>query len=103
MICDWHYDCLDQTAVYFAMKGLSVVTCSWRMPANAVEQVKDLINSRIRSTPELNNRYQGVMQTIWSGLGSFTDEFYGRKVAGKESETACFKLLFDTLNNTPTP
>jgi len=29
VICDWHYERADQTAVYFAMKGLDVVTCSW--------------------------------------------------------------------------
>jgi N-acetyl-beta-hexosaminidase len=27
MICDWHYERPDQTAVYFAMKGFRVVTC----------------------------------------------------------------------------
>src|SRR4030042_145752 len=37
MICDWHYERPDQTPVYFAMKGLSVVTCPWRMPENAVK------------------------------------------------------------------
>ena len=30
IICDWHYERPDQTPVYFAMKGLSVVTCPWR-------------------------------------------------------------------------
>src|SRR5258707_12078441 len=28
VICDWHYARADQTAVYFAMKGLDVVSCS---------------------------------------------------------------------------
>jgi len=101
MICDWHYERPDQTAVYFAMKGLSVVTCPWRKPANAIEQVKDLMNSRSRATPEIKARYQGMMQTIWSGSGSFLDEFYGKKVAGPESETACFKALFEEINKVP--
>lgn len=101
MICDWHYERPDQTAVYFAMKGLSVVTCPWRKPENAVEQLKDLVNSRNRATPELKVRYQGMMQTIWSGLGGFLDEFYGKKVVNGDSEVACFKALFSEINNIP--
>jgi len=31
VICDWHYVRADQTAVYFAMKGLDVVSCSWKI------------------------------------------------------------------------
>ncbi|HET6559468.1 MAG TPA: family 20 glycosylhydrolase, partial [Prolixibacteraceae bacterium] len=34
IICDWHYERPDQTAVYFATKGLNVVTCPWRNPEN---------------------------------------------------------------------
>lgn len=98
MICDWHYDRPDQTAVYFAMKGLSVITCPWKKPDNAVAQVRDLVNSRKQATKELKPRYQGMMQTIWSGAGSFLDEFYGKKTAGPESESACFKALFAEIN-----
>src|SRR6266404_4902244 len=29
VICDWHYERADPTAVYFAMKGLQVVSCPW--------------------------------------------------------------------------
>src|SRR4030066_1115366 len=43
MICDWHYERPDQTPVYFALKGLSVVTCPWRMPENAVKQAQDMV------------------------------------------------------------
>lgn len=103
MICDWHYERPDQTAVYFAMKGLSVVTCPWRKPDNAVAQAKDLVNSRKQATPELKSRYQGMMQTIWSGAGSFLDEFYGKKPASVESESACFRTLFAEINNNQMP
>jgi hypothetical protein len=27
VICDWHYNRADKTSVYFAMKGLRVITC----------------------------------------------------------------------------
>lgn len=98
MICDWHYDRPDQTAVYFAMKGLSVVTCPWKKPDNAIAQTRDLLNSRKYATAALKPRFQGMMQTVWSGANSFLDEFYGRKEAGSESESACFKALFNEIN-----
>src|SRR5690606_35733572 len=79
MICDWHYDRPDQTAVYFAMKGLSVITCPWKKPDNAIVQTRDLLASRKYATSALKPRFQGMMQTVWSGANSFLDEFYGRK------------------------
>ena len=94
MICDWHYERPDQTPVLFAMKGLSVVTCPWKKAENAVAQAQDMERFRKAATPELKERYQGMMQTIWSGNSTFLDEFYGRKPAGAESESACFKTLF---------
>ncbi len=99
MICDWHYERPDQTPVLFAMKGLSVVTCPWKKGENAVVQAQDMQRFRKNATPELKDRYQGMMQTIWSGNSSFLDEFYGKKPAGAESETACFKALFAEINH----
>jgi len=98
MICDWHYERPDQTAVYFAMKGLSVVTCPWKKGENALMQLQDMLRFRERATDELKSRYQGMMQTVWSGAASFLDEFYGKKEASPESESACFKALFGEIN-----
>lgn len=98
MICDWHYERPDQTPVYFAMKGLSVVTCPWKKADCAVDQTKDMFRFRAQATSEMKERYQGMMQTVWSGVGSFLDEFYGKKEAGVESESACFRALFDEIN-----
>jgi N-acetyl-beta-hexosaminidase len=98
MICDWHYDRPDQTPVLFAMKGLSVVTCPWKMADNAVVQAQDMARFRKYATPELKDRYQGMMQTIWNGNSSFLDEFYGKKPSGPESESACFKALFAEID-----
>jgi hypothetical protein len=100
MICDWHYDRADQTPVWFAMKGFSVITCPWKKPATAVTQTRDMYHFRKNATPELKERYSGMMQTIWSGTGSFLKEFYSEKPAA-ESETACFKALFDEVNKKP--
>jgi hypothetical protein len=53
---------------------------------------------RAQATKELKDNYQGMLQTVWSGAGAFLDEFYGRKPAtGPESQTACFRALFDEI------
>jgi hypothetical protein len=98
IICDWHYDRPDQTPVYFAMKGLSVVTCPWRNPVNAVLQVQDMFKFRNAATPEMKDRYQGMVQTIWSGAGQFLDNYYGRKPENSlNSQVACFKAMFGEI------
>lgn len=97
MICDWHYERPDQTAVYFAMKGFSVITCPWRKGDNAITQLHDMVRFGKQATKELSPRYQGMMQTVWSGAGSFLDQFYGRTPAAEESESACFRALYDEI------
>jgi hypothetical protein len=100
MICDWHYERPDQTPVYFAMKGFSVVTCPWRNPANAVLQVRDMVKFRDYSTPEMKVRFMGMVQTVWSGTGQFLDSFYGKTI-DKETNTdaGCFKAMFSEIEN----
>ena len=100
MICDWHYERPYQSAVYFATKGLSVVTCPWRNPKNAVKQVQDMYRFRASATPEMKPRFQGMVQTIWAGAGSFMDEFYGRKTdskAGQNTTAQCFREMFGEI------
>ncbi|PQA54397.1 family 20 glycosylhydrolase [Siphonobacter curvatus] len=98
MICDWHYERPDQTPVYFAMKGLSVVTCPWRKPKNAVAQVQDMLRFRRSATRPMKELYQGMMQTVWSDAGSFLDEFYGRKKStSEETPTHCFQDLYSEI------
>lgn len=97
MICDWHYDRPDKTPVYFAMKGLRVITCPWRKPQVAVAQLDDLDHFRRDATKELKPMYQGMMQTVWSPAEAFLDEYYGRKTNAKDGEnttTNCFKAVF---------
>ncbi len=77
VICDWHYERPDQTAVYFAMKGFRVVTCPWRTPPTAVIQAEDMAQFRKYATPEMKPRYYGMVQTTWMGPGGFMDGFYG--------------------------
>jgi N-acetyl-beta-hexosaminidase len=86
VICDWHYERPDQTAVYFAMKGLSVVTCPFRNPKSALLQLDDMYKFRQNSTPEMKSRFLGIISTAWSGAGAFLKEFY-QKDSGKNTDS----------------
>jgi len=100
VICDWHYDRPDQTAVYFATKGFNVVTCPWENPEVAVRQAQDMFRYRASVTPEMKARFQGMVQTIWVGADQFLDEFYNRKPNAKDgvnTQTNCFKALFSEI------
>lgn len=91
LICDWHYERPDKTAVYFAMKGFDVVTCPWRKPEIAVEQYNDMIDYRQTATPLMKERYKGIVQTVWSDAGSFMDGFYENKKDDKGGDNTPWK------------
>jgi hypothetical protein len=91
VICDWHYDRPEKTAVYFAMKGLRVITCSWRKPEVAVKQVQDMVDFRKESARQMKDRFYGIMETVWSPAASFLRGYYASK---KQSAPA-------TESNTP--
>lgn len=105
MICDWHYERPEQTAVYFAMKGLNVATCPWNRPGVATAQVEDMIRFRKNSTPEMSERFKGMIQTVWSPADQFLDEFYGRKQKknnakeNTDTQANCFRAMYDALDN----
>ncbi|RPJ60415.1 MAG: glycoside hydrolase [Acidobacteria bacterium] len=86
MICDWHYERADQTAVYFAMKGFNVVTCPWRNPAVTVAQVQDMAKFRKNSTPAMKERFQGMVQTVWSDAGRFLERDYRGNTDGQAAQ-----------------
>jgi hypothetical protein len=104
VICDWHYERADQTAVYFAMKGLDVVSCSWKNPEVAAMQVKDMVRFRQASTPQMKKHFLGAMQTVWSGAGGFLDQFYGRRASNDQknpgqTESKCFVRMCEEMAN----
>jgi hypothetical protein len=97
MICDWHYERPDKSAVYFAMKGLRVVTCPWRNPKVAVAQVDDMVRFRKESAANMQNNFQGIVQTVWSDPVSFMDGFYGKtkdERAGENTPWNSFRAAF---------
>lgn len=100
MICDWHYERPDKTAVLFAMKGLQVITCPWRNPPNAVVQLSDMLNFRQTATRATKENYQGMMQTVWSDARSFMDGFYAKTPNTPEGDRTawnCFRAMFDEI------
>ncbi|CAN5902816.1 hypothetical protein BH24BAC1_BH24BAC1_35230 [soil metagenome] len=106
VICDWHYERPDQTAVYFAMKGFRVITCPWRKPQVALAQVDDMLKFRATATKVMQDRYQGMMQTVWSGSDAFLDGFYGRKVdeeAGENTPWNTFRTMYAKINDLDPP
>jgi glycosyl hydrolase family 20 len=102
VICDWHYDRPDQTAVYFAMKGFRVVSCPWRIAQNGVAQVDDMIRFRRESTPEMKARFLGVVETTWTSTRQFLDGYYGlipASPARPNTPWNCFKEVFQRINS----
>lgn len=101
VICDWQYDRDNQTAVYFAMKGLRVVTCTWNRPQVAVNQVEDLYRSRLISGKEMRGRFYGIAETVWSPPFQFLNGFYGKSPVtetGDNTPWNTFRVMFDKMN-----
>lgn len=98
MICDWHYERADKTAVIFANKGFKVATCPWRNAQIGAAQVADMVTFRRDATPEVKENYQGIIQTVWSDAESFLRGYYAKKddAKAKEENTPwnCFRTLF---------
>lgn len=95
VICDWHYERPDQSAVYFAMKGFDVLTCFWRNPDIAAEQVEDMMEFRRKATPEMKERFQGVVQTVWSGARPFINAFQEEEKSDARTASNTFRVVFD--------
>ncbi|GAA4446797.1 family 20 glycosylhydrolase [Ravibacter arvi] len=100
VVCDWHYERAEATATYLAMKGLPVITCPWDKPQVAQAQFEQMVSFRKNSNSALAGRYLGMMQTIWTGAGSFMDAFYKPETANDrlKGQVECFKKLFESLN-----
>lgn len=107
MICDWHYERAEPTPAYFAMKGFTVAACPWNNPTSAVLQVRDALRFREQSSPELKQRFAGVIQTVWNSAAAFMNELQAVKSGVQKpkdrSEAACFLATFAEINKVETP
>lgn len=103
VICDWHYERPDPTAVYFAMKGFDVVTCPWKNSTVAVRQLQDVLEFRAGATDKMRPHFRGMMQTVWSGADGFLREFKSGSDGddGGESTSQCFRTLYDEIEKLP--
>ena len=101
VICDWHYDKAEQTPVYFAKNGFSVISSTWRNPEVATAQTQDMAKFRKLAKPGVKKLYKGMMQTIWSNPGVFLEEYYAAKLStdstGK-TQANCFKAMAAAIN-----
>lgn len=100
VICDWQYDQDNQTAVYFAMKGLRVVTCTWNRPQVAVNQVEDLYRSRALSSKEMKGRFYGIAETVWSPPFQFLNGYYAKTPGPQNPDNTpwnTFRVMFDKI------
>lgn len=108
VICDWHYDRPDQTAPYFALKGFRVVTCPWRIARSGVAQVDDMARYRDQSTPEMKQRFLGIVETTWINSEGFINGYYSPAPAVSPSHNDhhayaasivdCFKQVFHRID-----
>ena len=104
VICDWHYERADKTPVYFAMKGLRIVTCPWRKPDLAVIQTQDMVDFRNQSSKAMQDKFYGMMQTVWSDATSFMRGFYNKEKDNKGGDNtpwATFNTLYEKINSLP--
>ena len=97
VICDWHYERPDKTAVYFAMKGLRVITCGWRDPAVGIAQVRDMNSFRQGSTSQMKDRFLGIMETVWTSASNFMRAYYSNNSANTIAAENCFRAMFNEL------
>lgn len=101
VINDWHYDRADPTATLFALNGFRVITCPWRKSDVALAELDLMLKFRAGATATTKDRYQGMMQTIWSGTNHFLNVYYGeaKNRDPNGDQDACFKDLFQAISN----
>lgn len=111
VICDWHYEKAHETAAFFAKKGFDVVSCPWRKPAVALEQLAQI--QKIRSGPDQDTakRALGMVHTTWCGFSQFAKAYQGGPPYFSENGTPannapaqsadCFKKLFNAIKTAP--
>lgn len=85
LICDWHYERAELSAVYLASKGLRVATCPWRRPEVALQQLENTNLFRECSGRVMKERFVGLVETDWGSPEAFMEE-YKKVKDGKPTE-----------------
>ena len=99
LVCDWHYEQADLTSVLFAAKGINVVSCPWKRPQVAADQIADMVRFRKQAGRRMNGRFQGVLQTVWGGTEEFIRAYndWTPEKADEVSESACFRRILQEI------
>lgn len=96
VICDWHYNTPETTAVLFALKGFDVVSCPWNKYEVAEQQVEDMMRLTQKTNRYLASRYKGVVQTVWSPAARFLNSYYDTEnKPDPVSDVDCTKRLMN--------
>ena len=101
LICDWHYERVDPSAVIFAMKGFRVATCPWRNGDLATQQLDLMVDLRQNATFTMKDNYQGMIQTVWTSAENFMDYYYGiseQPDIDRGDQAGCFKDLLNAIS-----
>jgi hypothetical protein len=99
VICDWHYERPDPTAVLFAAKGLRVLTCPWQNTENAIAQEQLTRTLIAGATKEMKPKYLGMLQTCWGSAEGFMRSYKGTANPDRIDKSAeCFKELAKVWN-----
>jgi hypothetical protein len=57
-----------------------------------------MIKFRNSSTPEMKERFLGMVQTVWSGAGQFLDSYYGKRPENTvNTPVNCFEALYTEI------
>lgn len=100
VICDWHYERAEPTAVIFAAHGLQVITCPYNKATVAKQQLQQTLLLRKQSNDILSERMLGIMQTIWAPAGTFLDNYNAslEDPAKSTDDVNCYKELYLSIN-----
>lgn len=78
------------------MKGFDVATCPWRKPEVALKQLDDMKRFRQQSGSQMSNRFQGIIETVWSGADRFLESYYKPETDQQDiSEAVVIKRLIE--------
>ena len=100
VICDWHYKQALPTAAIFAAKGFRVISCPWNEDEVAAAQVQMIHSFRQSSTPEMKEKFMGMIETIWTSSEHFIDQYYGKKEDKDDkgrSMVKCFNRMVEEI------
>ena len=99
MICDWHYENAEPTAVYHAMKGFNVLACPWRIKEVGLNQFNQILSLRKNANPVLGARMKGFIQTVWNDADHFMDNYYNKNKGNAEVDGSveCFKTICEAI------